>query len=223
MAGPVGYEVTGPNGERGWWDGKKVTLLDKSGLPAPASKSTLAGAESRTRLALGLDPSIRAQQNLYKEEGWTGDKPANPLNSLRGAVADFIDGDDNNASALSKFVGGQKYQNYNQAAKTFESAFLPILSGAAVSPSEAQRMIRASLPQRGDSPETLARKAQNRAEMINGAAELSGRPVPFGRMKNRRAAQPAAKPGAPKAGMVEDGYRFKGGNPADPKSWEPVQ
>lgn len=190
-------------------------------------KPALAGAESRTRLALGLDPSIRAQQNLYQEEGWTGDKPANPLNSLRGAAADFLDGDDNNASALSKFVGGQKYQNYNQAAKTFESAFLPILSGAAVSPSEAQRMIRASLPQRGDSPETLSRKAQNRAEMINGAAELSGRSAPFGRMKNRAAARPAATTAptskAPTAGMVEDGYRFKGGNPADPKSWEPVQ
>lgn len=26
----------------------------------------------------------------------------------------------------------------------------------------------------------------------------------------------------PQPGMVEDGYRFKGGNPADPNAWEPV-
>ncbi len=33
--------------------------------------------------------------------------------------------------------------------------------------------------------------------------------------------QPAAAPaGGPQPGMVEDGYRFKGGNPADPKNWE---
>lgn len=28
--------------------------------------------------------------------------------------------------------------------------------------------------------------------------------------------------GGPTPGMVEDGYRFKGGNPADPAAWEPV-
>lgn len=28
--------------------------------------------------------------------------------------------------------------------------------------------------------------------------------------------------GGPQVGAVEDGYRFRGGNPADPNSWEPV-
>jgi hypothetical protein len=36
--------------------------------------------------------------------------------------------------------------------------------------------------------------------------------------------QPMGAPaaGAPQPGQVEDGYRFKGGNPADPNAWEPI-
>jgi hypothetical protein len=32
-----------------------------------------------------------------------------------------------------------------------------------------------------------------------------------------------AMPGPPKVGDIQQGYRFKGGNPADPHSWEPVR
>lgn len=32
--------------------------------------------------------------------------------------------------------------------------------------------------------------------------------------------KPASKPPIPMKGMVQDGYKFKGGNPADPTSWE---
>lgn len=35
--------------------------------------------------------------------------------------------------------------------------------------------------------------------------------------------KPAAPPKKPKIGIVEDGYRFMGGDPADPKNWKPVK
>lgn len=34
---------------------------------------------------------------------------------------------------------------------------------------------------------------------------------------------PQQPPSAPAVGVIEDGHRFKGGNPADPSSWEPVE
>lgn len=167
-------------------DGRKIVFRGGQWVNAPNSQKTakkpLASAEARTRLSLGLGPSIEAQKNLYKEEQWgEGTLGKNPMNTVRGALADFVDGPDNNAGALAKWIGGEKYARYNQASKTFESAFLPILSGAAVTDSEAQRMIRASLPQRGDSAEILARKAKNRAQMINSAAAQVGEDAPFQR------------------------------------------
>ena len=195
-------------------DGRKIVYRDGDWhvmQPDPSAKAgpgpgqqKAPSAETRTRLALGLGPAVEAQKNMYEAEQWNqpgAESPRgnNPLGGFRGAVADMLDGDNNNAGWLAKTVGGQRYQDYNQAAKSFESAFLPILSGAAVTEPEAQRLIRASLPQRGDSPATLAKKAKNRAMMINGAAGQVGMPPIFPRTQGlgqQRA--PEAKPPAAK-------------------------
>lgn len=41
---PQGYEVKNANGERAWWDGKKLTPLDANGMQAPKAR-TLSGQE----------------------------------------------------------------------------------------------------------------------------------------------------------------------------------
>jgi hypothetical protein len=173
-----------------------------------------AGAESRTRLILGLPSAVEAQKNMYASEKWNqpgADDPRgqNPYDTPTGMVANMLNPHDPTKTlrtVASKVVGGQDYQDYNQATKSFEAAFLPILSGAAVTPSEASRMISASLPEPGDTPATLAKKSKNRAMMINGAAKLLGEKPPFPKIpvmdfgSGQTPAQPGAQPAAAPAG-----------------------
>jgi hypothetical protein len=153
---------------------------------APAAPLT-PGSEGRARIELGIGPVVNAQRNMFAAEGG-GDpkKRINPFNKQWGAkvVGDLDEGwiaqkIGLNLDPIAKAWGGQQYQDYDQAAKSFEAAMLPIMSGAAVTTSEAQRQIRASLPELGDTEATLTRKATNRAMMANAAAELVGKPRPF--------------------------------------------
>jgi len=168
------------------------------------------GAEARTRLGMGLGPMVEGQRQMYRSEEWAPKaggqrKPVNPLNQQWGAA--LIDALDNNAVArwvgidtnpLARSVGGQQYQDYDQAMKSYEAAVLPIMSGAAVTQTEAQRLVRADLPQLGDTPATLAKKATNRAMKINAAADLVGRPRPFPKVGTwRQGASAPAASGAP--------------------------
>lgn len=81
-------------------------------------------------------------------------------------------------------------------------------AGAAQSAQELARL-RGFLPAETDSPEQVVNKLEAFqsyvADMRTGTTPAANKP---------------AAPTGPKPGMVQDGYRFKGGNPADPKNWE---
>jgi hypothetical protein len=63
------------------------------------------------------------------------------------------------------------------------------------------------------------------ADRINGMpAELKKLKDASGQSKRGPLADPSGKkPAAPKAGDIQDGYRFKGGDPAKQENWEPVK
>lgn len=157
---------TGPRG------GFEVVQRHDKNAGTGGSGIGLAGADARTRLALGLGPMVEAQRRLTEAEasGYSYNKDL----LARAAEAVPLDG-----GFAARALGGQDYQNYDQAARTFEASVMPIMSGSAVTPSEAQRQIRANLPQAGDSTEILATKSRNRSMMINAAAQLVGQEMPF--------------------------------------------
>lgn len=66
-----GYEVTGPNGERGWWDGKKITILGASGAPAK---------------------TLRVSEQKAEDEDLSAMQSANALGELMGGYQDKIAG-----------------------------------------------------------------------------------------------------------------------------------
>lgn len=148
----------------------------KSGGPGQA------GADMRGRLNLGMGSMVQANQTMMGME-----KGVNPLQrdwgatALSGAANAGVFGMEPLAflEPAAKAVGGQDFQDYQQAAAAWEAQIMPIMSGAAVSPSEAQRQVKASLPTLGDSPETLAKKARDRMMMSNGAAASLGLPLPY--------------------------------------------
>lgn len=145
------------------------------------------GAEQRGRLAMGLGPMVQSQQDMaaIEAQGNPFSLTQNPDNAAAQAISGVgidIPGMGINFhpfEGVAKALGGQDFQNYQQAAKSFESQLMPIMSGAAVSPSEAQRQIQAALPQLGDSPETLARKSHAREMMLNGAGRQMGTQLPY--------------------------------------------
>lgn len=163
------------SGPRG---GLTVLQAAQGGGTAGSIASGGATGEAKNRLAIMSGPAIEAGRELSSIEA----KHGNPLNTLTGGLAQTLMGDADAGQwtdAAAKFVGGQTFQSYKQSSKAFEAAMLPIFSGAAVTPSEAQRMTRAALPQMGDSRETLARKDRTRKMMLNGAASLQGKEAPF--------------------------------------------
>lgn len=119
-------------------------------------------------------------------------------------------------------------------AKRFRNEVYRTESGLAVTAYEQLRQYGA-VPQPGDSARALVTKLQtlergmrddlsNEQRVFPALLEASQRagltPV---RPQAAQPAQPAPARNQPQVGQIEDGYRFKGGNPNDPNNWEKVQ
>jgi len=165
--------------------GQRVVRRNGQWVPVEG-KPPVQEAGTRARMDIGLAPMIAGQEGMSKIE-----RRGNPFgegnrdNLFARVLSDA--GVDipswgiqfHPLEGVAKKIGGQDFQDYQQAAKAFESQLMPIMSGAAVSPSEAERQIKAALPEPGDSPETLQAKSRTRKMMLNGAAKARNMPLPY--------------------------------------------
>lgn len=113
---------------------------------------------------------------------------------------------------------GPEFQQYDQARRDFINATLRRESGAVISDAEFENANKQYFPQPGDAPEVLKQKEQNRNVAIQGISRAAGPSY----KPQAQQSQPQAG-GAPQPGQIMDGYRFKGGNPADKNNWERAQ
>jgi hypothetical protein len=123
-------------------------------------------------------------------------------------------------SFLPKEAQGEQYRLYDQTVRNFINATLRRESGAAISPSEFKNAEEQYLPKAGDSPQVLAQKAANRAQVFENFKTEGGATfdrIPYVSPLNQRAPQKTIRvsngkevleipPGDLKS-AIRDGYR----------------
>lgn len=110
-------------------------------------------------------------------------------------------------------------QQFQQAKLNFITAILRKESGAAIGQDEFEREDQKYFRQVGDSDAVAAQKKQARQTAIK-AMEIQAGPGAKEIQKFEPRAEPSQSVAAPKIGTVQDGYKFKGGDPSKPSSWE---
>ena len=182
--------------------GGTIRLADGTVIQTGGAKPVEPSKEGLTRFALGLPNLLNASDTLLQmeREGY------NLEQDLGAEMASAIPGA---GQYLSRKMGGEDYQQYQQARATYESQILPILSGAAVTDSEARRFIKAALPQAGDGP-AVEREKQRFRQNMNAALEamVTGKPYDLNAMR----AQADAVLGGARGGGVQTQTAQAGGN-----------
>ena len=197
--------VTGPDGQPmlAVFNPKTGKYTDASGSPITAPKPSAAAArpptEGETKAAGFYDRALKAEQVVKVLEAAGKGKPG------------FWE------SWTPDKMLPEDRRLYLQAQRDFTISHLRPESGAAISKEEYAEDAKTYFPQHGDSQAVINQKAAARKAILDSLEAQGGKAV-----KTTPVGAPPPPTASPKVGAVEEGYRYKGGDPADPSSWEKV-
>ena len=135
-------------------------------------------------------------------------------------------------SSAVNFTRGPQRQIVVAAQRDVLDALLYLATGAAYNKEQLEGQRESYIPAYSDEPETIDSKRERLAQLVMDAKTRAGRAwtpkldeaanTLFGPTAEAAAKAPAATT-SPKVGAIDDGYRFKGGDPKNPKNWEKVR
>lgn len=202
------FEITGE-------DGKPVLVQqDKAGNIRPVTGYTPKQGASKP-LTEGQSKALLFGARMQETGDIIEKLAAEGVNkSIPGSRAGY------GVGATINAIQPQERQRLDQAKRDFINAVLRRESGAVISDAEFANAEQQYFPQPGEGADTIGQKRRAREVATRGI--LAEVPDAENRVKSVRGSGGPSASGGPKAGTVQDGYRFKGGNPSDPKSWEKV-
>lgn len=211
-----------------------VKFNTRTGEVAPTGPQAQPSAPANPFAYFGAKPQTEAQSkdSGYANRLFRSEQVLRDPASIDAATSLIQKGKDAIPIA-GNYLTSPEYQKFDQAKRDFVNAVLRRESGAAISQSEFDNAYKQYFPQPGDSKERILEKQRNRQDTIAAIAGgggpnfkpqftfgPNGEMIPTG--TGKQGAAPSAPP-PPKPGQLIDGYRYKGGNPADPNSWVKAQ
>jgi hypothetical protein len=160
------------NGVLRYLDGAQEPVFSNV-TTAPAPAKPLIGSESMGRVAAGLPNMRQAVTDLKSAlgvniQGGTATTSEGGYRPDQDWGAFVLDNIPFTGDVIARVAGGEDYQKFDNAYSTFEAAALPIMSGAAVTDSEAKRALKALRVRIGDTDQAVARKMANMDRMVSG-------------------------------------------------------